>query len=96
MTLTVSEAKSESIVSLERVSVSFPVYQGGSRSLKKRVLFHGSAGKIGRDGNHQVVVEALRGVSFSLAIGDRLALIGANGAGKTTLLRTIAGIFEAF
>jgi ABC-type polysaccharide/polyol phosphate transport system ATPase subunit len=96
MTLTSSEAESGAIVSLERVSVSFPVYQAGSRSLKKRVLFHGSAGKIGRDANQQVVIEALRGVSFSLAIGDRLALIGANGAGKTTLLRTIAGIFEPF
>jgi ABC-type polysaccharide/polyol phosphate transport system ATPase subunit len=82
------------IVSLDRVSVSFPVYQAGSRSLKKRVLFHGTAGKIGRDAGDKIVIDALRDVSLSLKTGDRLALIGANGAGKTTLLRTIAGIYE--
>ena len=86
--------ENEKIVCLDGVSVVFPVYQAGSRSLKKRVLFHGSAGNIGRDAKDQVVIAALNDVSFSLAVGDRVALIGANGAGKTTLLRTMAGIYE--
>jgi branched-chain amino acid transport system ATP-binding protein len=37
------------------------------------------------------LLQAVREVSFELAEGETVALIGANGAGKTTLLRTIAG-----
>ena len=38
---------------------------------------------------------ALRGVGFSAASGELLAVIGPNGAGKTTLLSIIAGTLEA-
>ena len=37
------------------------------------------------------LLQAVRGVSFDVAPGETLALIGANGAGKTTMLRSIAG-----
>lgn len=36
-----------------------------------------------------------RGVSLSIALGDRVGLIGPNGAGKSTLLRLLAGQTEA-
>jgi ABC-2 type transport system ATP-binding protein/lipopolysaccharide transport system ATP-binding protein len=81
-------------IRLDAVAVSFPIYEAGSRSLKKRALFRGSGGRIGHDANQRIIVEALRDVSLSLSPGDRLAVIGPNGAGKTTLLRVMAGIYE--
>jgi branched-chain amino acid transport system ATP-binding protein len=41
------------------------------------------------------LLAAVRGVDLSVAVGERLALVGANGAGKTTLQRTIAVIHPA-
>ena len=38
--------------------------------------------------------EVLREVSFSLARGERLAIVGPNGAGKTTLLRCLDGLVK--
>jgi len=39
-------------------------------------------------------IHALKGVSFELAEGEVVALIGANGAGKSTVLNTISGILR--
>ncbi len=55
--------KTRSELTLENVSVSFPIYHGGSLSLKKSLLFRSSGGHLATDTNHRIIVEALRNVS---------------------------------
>lgn len=37
-------------------------------------------------------IQAIRGISFSVAEGEIVTLIGANGAGKTTTMKTMSGV----
>ena len=39
-------------------------------------------------------IQAVKGVSFDVAQGEIVSLIGANGAGKTTILHTISGLIR--
>ena len=40
------------------------------------------------------VIQALKGISFEVNVGEVIALIGANGAGKTTILHTVTGLIN--
>jgi ABC-type polysaccharide/polyol phosphate transport system ATPase subunit len=79
---------------LRNLSVEFPVYQGGSQSLKKMLVAATTQGNLARDAMDRINVRALNDVTLDIEDGDRLGLIGPNGAGKTTLLRILAGIYH--
>lgn len=81
-------------ISLRNLSVEFPIYRGGSRSLKKALIAASSKGNLSRDAQERVTVRALSDLNLDVADGDRLGILGANGAGKTTLLKILAGVYE--
>lgn len=92
--INMSTIRQSPILKLDHVSVSFPIYQGTSRSLKNNLIYRTTGGRIGRDSHDRVIVQALQDVNLTLHQSDRLALCGVNGAGKTTLLRVMAGVYE--
>jgi len=97
-------AAGSAFLRLDALSLNFPIYHGGARSLKKTML-SAASGRLGpaRAGSDargaavpsgRVVVQALRDITLSLSSGDRLGIVGPNGAGKSSLLRVMAGIYE--
>lgn len=82
------------LVAINNVSVQFPIYSMGGRSLKKALINLATGGLIKTNEKQRVVVEALQNIALDLHEGDRVGLLGHNGAGKSTLMRLISGIYE--
>lgn len=76
---------SEILIDLSRVSKSYPIVQQG-----RHQLAHVWSRLRGTEPAH--VFHALSDISFQVAKGQSLGVVGVNGAGKSTLLKLIAGV----
>ena len=76
-------------VQLENVSKRYLL---GQRLNAREAIGAAAARMIGRPGSPSREIWSLRDVSFTLADGEALGIVGANGAGKSTVLKILAGI----
>ncbi|MBN1919488.1 MAG: ABC transporter ATP-binding protein [Verrucomicrobia bacterium] len=73
----------DTAIHVEGVSKEYRFYDRPSDRLRELVLFN--------RGRHHTIKRALRDVSFTVAHGEAVGVMGRNGAGKTTLLSILTG-----
>lgn len=61
-------------------------------SLDRRPTLKGALVNLGKSVERYRTIRAVEGLSFDVAHGQVMGVIGANGAGKSTLMRAVAGI----
>ncbi len=77
---------SDAMISVRDLRKQFLVNHSGANSLKTRLMWFKK---------HQIEhLEVLKGVSFDIAKGECVSVIGKNGAGKSTLLALLARVYK--
>ena len=83
--MTKSERSPLVAVRAHDVHVKYRVYE--DQLFSARSMFAG-----GFRSRKAVMVHAVRGLTFDIAVGEAVGIVGSNGSGKSTLLRAIAGL----
>jgi ABC-type polysaccharide/polyol phosphate transport system ATPase subunit len=73
-------------ISVQDLAITYRTNLQKAPTLKSTLVRLGRRERIVRE------VQALKGISFDVAEGTVMGVVGANGAGKSTLMRSVAGI----
>lgn len=76
---------SESLaISVRDLYLDYEIYEDRRAAILERL--------VKREGTGRRLVRALKGVTFDVAVGESVGIIGSNGSGKSTLMSAVAGL----
>ncbi len=71
-------------ISVRDVYLDYEIFEDRRAAIRQRI--------VQRQGTGRRLVRALKGISFNVAEGESVGIIGSNGSGKSTMMAAIAGL----